>query len=265
MDLWFLLQDGPASGAENMARDEFLLDRAGRIPVLRLYMFHPPALTIGYHQDPARILDPVALEGGEVDVVRRITGGRALLHEGELTYSVSAGRDSELFGAGLLETYMKISEALREALRSLGVEAVISRGRAFERAGGPDLPCLVSACRYEITVGGRKIAGSAQRRGSAAFLQHGSILIGPGSAAIANFLKGEWDFLESRTTCVSEQLGRGVAADEMGASLKDAFTSVFGITWMPLRLSPGDEREIARRELEKRLELTPVPGREVGG
>jgi len=121
MDRWLFLDSGPAPGAENMALDELLLERAERdrgAPVLRLYSFDPPAITIGAHQDPLEILDLEAVRSDGLDCVRRITGGRALLHEGELTYCVVAPAGAAGFGNGRAETFMRISSALRAALRS---------------------------------------------------------------------------------------------------------------------------------------------------
>ena len=116
---WFLIDDEPASGARNMAVDEFLLKRAekkGGAPVLRLYSFSPPAITIGYHQDAERVIDMSAASADGLDVVRRITGGRALLHDGELTYSVTAPLGPP-FGQGLADTFLLIAGVIVSALR----------------------------------------------------------------------------------------------------------------------------------------------------
>ena len=115
MERWFLLDDNPASGARNMALDEFLLDKAERErmpPLLRLYAFDPPAVTIGHHQGSAHGLDLELLRRDGVEVVRRFTGGRALLHAGELTYCVVAGTDRPPFDTHLQASYLRISEAL---------------------------------------------------------------------------------------------------------------------------------------------------------
>lgn len=258
MNRWYLLDDEAGTGAENMARDEFLLERAeraGGAPVLRLYSFAPPAVSVGYHQDPSAVLDLEALRRGRVDLVRRITGGRALLHDGELTYAVIAPTGTEQFGGGLARSFLSISEALTAALRSLGVDAALESGRGGERTGAAT-PCLVSVSRYEIAVRGRKIAGSAQRRTRNAFLQHGSILLRPASGRIASYARGDWRFLADRITSVAEERGDAIDERAVRAAVRDAFAERFSIHWEPLAFSEGETAEIARRTRRKRAEFT---------
>ena len=257
MERWLFLDSGSAPGAENMALDELLLERAerqGGAPVLRLYSFDPPAITIGCHQNPALILDVARVRADGLDCVRRITGGRALLHEGELTYCVVAPAGSALFDAGPGEAYRRISAAISAALRSLGVDAGVSRGREIPGPRGTAAPCLSSVTRWELAVGGKKIAGSAQRTTAAAFLQHGSILMRNGSERIVNYLRAASGALKGRVTSVSEELGRPVGGEELRMSIATAFSGMFDIEWEPMRLSDRDEAEIAVRALAKRRE-----------
>ncbi len=266
MERWFLFDDNPASGAENMARDEFLLERVAgeeHTPVLRLYSFQPPAITIGYHQDPLAILDIDALRRDRIELVRRITGGRALLHDNELTYCVAARVDSRSCGTGLRDTFLRISEALTMALRSLDVNAHISNGCTGHSRQELRPPCLASVSRYEITVRGKKIVGSAQRRMGSVFLQHGSILLGPGSLRIVKYLGGMWDSMDDRITSIAEELEREVDAQEVRSSLVEAFSVRFGITLQPTRFSVSEEEEIELRSIEKRRELSHIKGMEV--
>lgn len=263
MNRWFLFDDEPFPGNENMARDEFLLERAecgGTEPVLRLYTFRPPAVTVGYHQNPNRILDIGSLRSDGIDVVRRITGGRALLHDGELTYCVAASLDSKIFGSGLHETFLKISGAIAMALRFLGVDACISDGRYHSGDGGLISPCLVSVSRYEVTAGGRKIVASAQRRTKSAFLQHGSILLTPASGGIAGYLNDGWDYLGDRITSVSEETGCGVDERNVRSALIAAFAELFSVGWEPFELSWENLEDIGRRRSEKRAEFCENPG-----
>jgi lipoate-protein ligase A len=265
MDRWFLLVSPASPGAENMALDETLLERAerGAAPALRLYSFDPPAITIGAHQDVSRALDLDAVRADGVDVVRRVTGGRALLHAGELTYGGAAGARDGRFGRGPAERYRRISEALALALRSLGVAASVSRGEDERgRTAGPR-PCLSSVTRWELSVRGRKIAGSAQRGTAAAFLQHGSILLRPGSERIARYVPGPCAPLAGRVTSVREELGRDVGGGELGEAVADAFRTRFGVVWEPLVLDPREREAVDRRARAKRAELASSLGREV--
>jgi lipoate-protein ligase A len=267
MDRWYCIEDGPSSGAANMARDEFLLARVKRLggpPVLRLYSFEPPAVTIGYHQDPARILNLELLRRDGIDVVRRITGGRALLHAGELTYSVVVAQDHRLCRGGLSKTYLAIARGLTAALRRIGVDALVSNG-AWERKGDALVsPCLFSVSRHEITAGGKKICASAQRRTSGALIQHGSIFLAPGSERIVRYTAGNWDALGERMTTVTAEAGREVGVGEMKGALREAFAECFGVEYVPLVLSPSEARAIELHARDKGNELSPPAG-EVAG
>ena len=265
MDRGLFLDDGPAPGAENMARDEVIFEKASRggVPVFRLYSFDPAAITIGYHQDPDACLDLNAVRADGIDWVRRMTGGRALLHDGELTYCIAAPASSPVCGARLGETYLTISEALVAALRSIGVNAAVSRRNERGSPDGAVPPCLCSLARYELAVGGRKIAGSAQRRTAAGFLQHGSILLHRRSARIAAYVRGSWDSMEDRITSVAHELGGRVDAGALRAALVGSFSVVFKVEWEPVRLSSGEEDDVRRRALAKRAESSAKAAREV--
>ncbi len=257
MDRWFLLVSPAAPGAENMALDEALLERAesGSAPALRIYSFDPPAITIGAHQDPARALDLEAVRADGIDVVRRVTGGRALLHAGELTYCVAAGLREGRFGRGTAESYLRISEALALALRSLGVDASVSRGGREAGAFGAAKPCLSSVTRWELSVRGRKIAGSSQRTTASAFIQHGSILLAPGSERIERYVPGSRGALGDRITNVRDELGRDVGAAELREAVAGAFRTSFGVDWEPLALGPPERETVEARARAKRAEL----------
>jgi lipoate-protein ligase A len=267
METWLFLDSAGAPGAENMALDEMLLDRAerpGSAPVLRLYSFDPPAITVGYHQNPALILDLDAVRADGLECVRRITGGRALLHEREITYCVVAPAGSALFDAGQGEAFRRISGAIASALRSIGVDAGVSRGREPAGPKGSAAPCLASVTRHELTAGGRKIAGNAQRRTAAAFLQHGSILVGGGSERIVRYLRAAPGPLDDRVTSVSRELGGAVDGNDVRAAVAAAFSRAVGASYEPLRLTERDEAEIAGRAHAKRRESLAWTAGEVG-
>jgi lipoate-protein ligase A len=268
MDSWQFLANGPSDGAINMAVDEFLLERAeagDHVPVLRLYSFDPPAITIGYHQDPGQILRLDAVAGEGIDLIRRITGGRALLHDGEITYCVAAPV-SGAFGGGLQDTFMLIARALADMLRSLGVKAEITAGHsASAQVGGGAPPCLTSTGRYEITAGGKKIIGSAQRRKRRAFIQHGSIFIQRGSEGIERFLRGRWGDLGGIMTTVCEEAGRECGIGEIGKKMQEAFTRAFGARFDYLKLPPRDWEAIQSKAETKRQEFKmPIEKGETG-
>ncbi len=177
---WRLLRTGPLSGALNMALDEALFEAvaAGRsAPVLRLYRWKPAALTLGYAQQGARVVNLAACRELGLDVVRRATGGRAVLHDREVTYAVIAPEQGGIFPGGILENYRVIAGALCHALRGLGLKAELVPGRSRDagRTEERESACFTAPSSYELVVDGLKVAGSAQKRGEGIFLQHGSI------------------------------------------------------------------------------------------
>ncbi|MGC8763834.1 MAG: lipoate--protein ligase family protein [Acidobacteriota bacterium] len=171
--------EAPHPGAWQMALDEALFREAeeGREvqPVLRLYRWAPPCLSLGRHQDPAVAADGAFCRARGIDVVRRPTGGLAVLHDDEVTYAVAAPLDRPPFeGLNLAETYGRIAGALLEGLRSLGLPAELSRRRTSPTPVSA-APCFQVPTENEVLVHGRKVVGSAQRRGRRAFLQHGAV------------------------------------------------------------------------------------------
>lgn len=244
MPKWLLLDDGPSGGPLNMAVDRSLLERAeseGALPVLRLYWFDPPAITIGWHQDPGAVLDLDAVSADGLEIARRVTGGRALLHDGELTYCVAAPLEGP-FAGSLQQTFRAVAGAVASALRSLGVDARLSPGRRQPGPGGAAPPCLVSTGRHEITAGGRKIAGSAQRRTRRAFVQHGSILLGPGSERIVRYLRHPHGDLSASITTVAGETGLPADRAAVGGALAESFGELFGSPPGALRLGPRERR-----------------------
>jgi lipoate-protein ligase A len=144
-------------------------------PTLRLYGWTPWCVTLGHFQDPAQELDPEALRARGWDVVLRPTGGRAVLHAEEITYSILARRDEAPWCATLGESYGHIGRAWAAALRGFDLDLV--KGQTLEKPerGVVAAPCFASSARSELAFEGRKVVGSAQRRTRAAFVQHGSI------------------------------------------------------------------------------------------
>jgi lipoyl(octanoyl) transferase len=177
--VWRLLLDEPLAGAWNMAVDEALLEavEAGTsLPALRLYRWKPACLSLGFAQPFTAADAPFCDESG-VDIVRRPTGGRAVLHHLELTYSVVAPLGAPPFGQDLQAAYRTICQALVAGLQAVGVPAEL----ASESPGGlpkptEAIPCFVGPAAGEVVASGRKLVGSAMRRHRGAILQHGSIL-----------------------------------------------------------------------------------------
>lgn len=186
MEKWRLLTTGYTDGFQNMAIDEAILIACKRglvPPTVRFYGWSPPALSLGYLQKVEGRIDLKACRRLGIDVVRRPTGGGAVLHDQELTYSLVCPEDHPLFPPDVLGTYKVISSWLIEGFRSLGLEAQLVSFREKQPSiGEPQARrapavCFSASSWYEIAIQGRKVCGSAQRRIPGAFLQHGSILL----------------------------------------------------------------------------------------
>jgi len=177
---WRLIRSGAMSGARNMALDEALLESvaAGTSPpLLRLYRWQPATVTLGYAQAAGAAVNLQACRELGLDVVRRVTGGRAVLHEREVTYAVVSPERSALFPGGILENYRVIARALQQTLDSFGLKTLLAAGRSRGKGegGAQQSACFTAPATHELLCAGCKVTGSAQKRQGTAFLQHGSI------------------------------------------------------------------------------------------
>jgi lipoate-protein ligase A len=262
---WRFLDSGYASGTENMMLDvdlaqHLLAGRGGN--VVRVYGWRPPAISLGWNQSDHDLERDRVRQAG-IDMVRRPTGGRAILHSQELTYSVIMLAS----GKHVLEVYDSISKALVKGLRSLGVDAVLERSQPHfpsEYRRRSSIACFTSSARHEITVAGRKLVGSAQRRyarsdGLEVVLQHGSVLLGPDHRRIVQFFAGGDDELRSvierelrlHTTDLGEVTGRTIAYGEVAEVVRRGFEESWGVRFsnapgiVPEAALPGQTQERA--------------------
>jgi lipoate-protein ligase A len=240
---WRLLDTGAAPGPANLALDEalFLLARDGRSPpTVRFYAWSSPAVSVGYFQNWERELDEEACRSRGLGIYRRITGGRAVLHSDEVTYSVVCGEGGGFFGEGIQPAYRKIALALAGGLNSLGVEvdvAVPARPRG--RGGGRHPSCFSSSIGYEISHRGEKLVGSAQKRRGDALLQHGSILLEGHGTGFLELLKAGHParFADLKMASLSSALGRRPSYREVTEKLAEGFRSSWGVALAPGELS----------------------------
>jgi lipoyl(octanoyl) transferase len=182
MNRWDLIIDGQLDGISNMAIDAALLDEveqsATPTTIVRFYQWRRPTISLGRNQKIESAVDQAYCAEHGIDIVHRPTGGRAVLHDDELTYAV-VSNDASCFGDTIYVNYKRVSEALRDAFVRVGVAAILApeTRKVPAQRNGADPPCFLSPSRYELTVDGRKIVGSAQRRVKNSFLQHGSMPI----------------------------------------------------------------------------------------
>jgi lipoate-protein ligase A len=214
-----LLVSEPCDGATNMAIDEALLRRAQRTgeTVWRVYGWNAPSVSLGRNQTARGYYDLCLARSRGIEFVRRPTGGRAILHHREITYSVTGPTAA---GASLRESYGAINRLLCEALRLLGVRATTATSSAPRRYPGL-APCFESPVEGELVVDNMKLAGSAQVRDGSAFLQHGSILLDDDQHVLPEL---------TRTTASPQPatlraiLGRDVSRDEFVSALQWALS-----------------------------------------
>lgn len=225
-----------------MAIDKSLLNGVsdGTSPeTVRVYGWKPPAVSIGYSQAVEKELDLEAIRAACVDVVRRPTGGRAVYHSGELTYSVAGRAGAWPLGRTISEAYGAIAQALLAGLAGMGIEASLAPASAGTdgRGPGPSPPCFVSSGRFEIVVDGRKLIGSAQRRSKGGVLQHGSLLVDSTHERLADFLlvgsererEALRRLLSDMTTDLSVLLGGHVGFERVAYAIRSGFREAWGI------------------------------------
>jgi lipoate-protein ligase A len=234
--VWRLIRFGPADGPTQMAVDEAIWRAVaeGRVPpTLRLYAWDPPCLSLGRHQSADEV-NRQALAAAGYGLVRRPTGGRAILHIDELTYSVAAPLTEPRVRGDVLTSCQRISQGLLAALDLLGVRDAAVHQQKPPAATGP--VCFETPGEFEIVVDGRKLVGSAQARGRGALLQHGAFPLTGDIARICRFLTAPTDpaRVRARATTLSEVLGREVPWEEAAQAVAGGFARA-----LDLQLEPG--------------------------
>jgi lipoate-protein ligase A len=248
-DTWRLLLTPAAHGAWNMAVDESVLEHVGRresLPTLRLYAWQPPCLSLGYAQ-PFADVDSARLRERGWELVRRPTGGRAILHTDELTYSVVSPPGEPRLAGSVLESYNRLAAALLAALRDLGLPVEMETGKAGDN-GSINPVCFEVPSAYEITVGGKKLIGSAQARRKEGVLQHGSLpltgdltritqaLAFPNEAARSEATQR----LQGRAATVASVSGKEIAWETAAQALVWGFEAQLGMRFERLELSSSE-------------------------
>lgn len=244
---WRLLLHPGLRGYRQMAIDEALMlcVRPESAPVLRFYTWQRPTLSLGCFQDYKKVVCAPFIVHNKIDVVRRMTGGRSVLHQYEVTYAVVAPQTGVFEGLSLQQTYQRIAEALNTAIRQLGVdESSLSWDSGETR---PSLPqCFVTVSKYEISRNSRKIVGSAQKRMRDRFLQHGSILLDFDAELQRGCVNRPDPEIEKKIAPLRSVLGREPGFDEVAGCFQKAFATSFEVDVVPGEMTP-EESETAQR------------------
>jgi lipoyl(octanoyl) transferase len=265
MTIWRLLITAPARGAWNMAVDESILEHAqagsgDSYPTLRLYAWDPACLSLG-HAQPFSDVDVNRLKERGWEVVRRATGGRAILHTDELTYSVIAPYDEPRVEGGVLESYNRLAQALLLAVKNLGLPVEMKElvGHAYNMTNVTNPICFEVPSTYEITVDGKKLIGSAQARKKEGVLQHGSLPLIGDLARICQALVFENEAarenaskrLLTRAATVESALGHAVSWDTAAQAFIHAFETQLGLNLQRGDLSKSESKRADELVKEK--------------
>ena len=256
MRSWKLLIDpAPLPGDWNMAVDEFLFRRAeaAAATYLRFYQWDKPTVSLGYSQETAKVMDVEFCRRGGIGIVRRVTGGKLVLHDREITYAV-ASSDASVFTETLRDSYRLISRALMKGLELMGLASDMAETSPESYVRGT-MPCFALPARDEIEIGGRKIIGSAQKRTGAAFLQHGSIPLEKDEGLLVAVTSPSGGTAAGAVTSVppdgagmtslAEALGRPADFGWAVARFCRGFSEFFGVGLEPFELGPAEREAVS--------------------
>lgn len=249
---WRFIDSGDCSPAFNMALDEALLEwhSEGKIPpTIRFYGWNPPTLSIGYFQKVEKEIDMEAVKKYGLGFVRRPTGGRGVLHDQELTYSVIVSEAHPKMPQTVTEAYRVISQGILEGFRFLGLDAYFAVPKTEEEKADLKNPrsavCFDAPSWYELVVEGRKVAGSAQTRQKGVILQHGSILLDLDEEMLFRLFKYPNERVKERlrqtfkqkAVAINELTDRNITIDEAKEAFYKGFEKGLGIVLEPYTLS----------------------------
>ena len=235
-DRWVCVVDSPKSGIENMRVDLALLNNlekcSERMTFLRFYDWNVPTVSLGKHQQIEGAVDLHYCQKFEIPIVHRPTGGQAVFHDCELTYSVVSNDPHWFPFSSIRETYRLIAVGLQKGIGKLGISTQLVEGVRKSKGllvNQHAVPCFVTPSRCEILCEGRKIAGSSQRRLKRSFLQHGSMPLQVNYSRMASSLGVPEELLRTSLISVSEALGRGVNWQTVCEALKIGFEQTFQV------------------------------------
>jgi lipoate-protein ligase A len=249
--IWRFIGYQKNSAYENMAIDEAVFRetlKKQKPPTLRFYGWRPAAVSIGYFQELEKEIDLDFCRRSGVDIVRRLTGGKAVFHGDEITYSLAAGISESIFSDNIIDTYEKISICLARGLSRIGIHAHL----AIAKGNKEKDPEMASCCFYtpsgnELLVSGRKICGSAQARKRDGFLQHGSLLMTFDPDRTSSLILGSQSperaaRLKDAVAAVNELIPSPIDEEALCSALKDGFSDHLGVELFEGSLTPEEEQ-----------------------
>ncbi len=262
---WRLILDGARSGPDNMARDEVCLAaaRESGLATLRLYGWEGPVLSVGRNQRLGGEINLAACRAEGIPLVRRMTGGRGVLHGSDLTYAVAAPTRGGRFAPGIMEVYREISQVFVRFFQQLGHEPEVKAYSGGQRARMASPVCFATPSAFEILIAGKKVVGSAQRLHPGGFLQHGSIPLHPQHALLARIFNGadEKEIQANMTDLETMGVWDRFTEEEVRRRLAGAFADMLGIGGLePMPWREEEEAQVAAlMPAYAYLEPQPVP------
>ncbi|UCC39785.1 MAG: lipoate--protein ligase family protein [Candidatus Aminicenantes bacterium] len=246
-----ILEKIPLSGSLNMATDDFLFQSLGENSqtYLRFYQWESPTVSLGYSQSVERVVDVEYCQKHGIDIVRRMTGGKLVLHHKEVTYSLCS-LDEEVFTSTLSGSYRLISEALMKGLEKMGLEPFLADAPPDSYLKG-NLPCFSYPARNEIGVNGKKIVGSAQKRMGSRFIQHGSIPLEKDENLLRSVSLSEGKDSDVRMTSISRELGKKVSFEWVVNHLIEGISEYFNVEMKSKTFDSTEKVEIFRVQKER--------------
>ncbi|BAB06531.1 lipoate protein ligase [Halalkalibacterium halodurans C-125] len=266
METWRFIDSGDRDPAYNMALDEALLNwhSEGLIPpTIRFYGWNPPTLSIGYFQKVQKEINMEMVEKHQLGFVRRPTGGRGVLHDKELTYSVIVTEEHPDMPASVTEAYRIISQGILEGFRDLGLDAYFAVPKTEEEKNALKNPrsavCFDAPSWYELVVEGRKVAGSAQTRQKGVILQHGSIVLDIDEDKLFDLFNYPSERVRERmqrnfknkAVPINELRDVPLSMEEVKKAFKDGFEKGLSIKLEPYTLTDAEEAEVKQIAKER--------------
>lgn len=240
---WRFIHDKDLTGDLNMAADQVLLNhcQADSPITLRFYSWKRPTLSLGRNQKLEQINVEWCKAHG-IDLVKRSTGGQAVLHGEDLTYSIIGSVKTNHFSGGILQIYKAISAAFQKFFENIGLAPELHFNSRQQRLDKASPVCFVFPSSYEITIQGKKLIGSAQRQTTKSFLQHGTIPLSDQAPLLSKIFKHvtEVQLRQSITDLNTEGVMKRYNLDDLGKILRGAFESIFKIQLIPSKWEPTE-------------------------
>lgn len=234
-----------------MAVDEYIFRSLGEeaATFLRFYQWENPTVSIGNSQKAEKVVDLEFCRWNAIGIVRRITGGKLVLHHKEVTYSICSS-DTDIFSLKLMESYRLISEALNFCLQRMGIESLLAKDTSQEYRRGV-MPCFAQPARNEIEMDGKKIIGSAQKRAGKKFIQHGSIPLEKDVDLLISVSRSGKEEPAVKMTSLSDAMGKNVDFDWAVERFISGISDYFHIRLVPKIFSTEELDAVRKIQVER--------------